>query len=38
MSAEGIVEAFGPARRLQLLKIFSLEVKPKKFDGRAVVS
>jgi len=35
---EGIVEALGPARRLQFLKIFSLEIKAKKFESRAVVS
>ena len=36
--AEGIIEALGPARRLQLLKLFSLETKSKKLDSRVVVS
>jgi len=35
---EGIVAEFGPTCRLQLLKIFNLEVKSKKLDSRAVVS
>jgi len=38
MRAEGIIEALGRARRLQLLKLFNLEVKAKKFESRAVVS
>jgi len=36
--AEGIIDALGPARRLQLLKLFNLEIKSKKFESRAVVS
>jgi len=35
---EGIIDALGPARRLQLLKLFNLEIKAKKFESRAVVS
>ena len=35
---EGIIDALGPTRRLQLLKLFNLEIKAKKFESRAVVS
>jgi len=34
----GIIDALGPQRSLQLLKLFNLEIKAKKFDSRAIVS
>ena len=35
---EGIVDALGRERRLQLVKMFNLEIKSKKYEPRVLVS